>query len=302
MDNTINTTIIEKVTIKHAAIYKAISMLSPLETKDLWAEKNLTEHQSSCENKSVSEISDTTNDTKMPSTQNDWRDITDPKLRKKMRRKAWREVNKDKINLKRRIYHTKNKEKENLRNKSYRVKHKEEIRLQRKSYRKANKDKIKSYQKDWAVANKERLCLKNKAYYEDNKETLLLKCKVYRNRDSVKKQRNERLRLKRKNDIQYRLSFMLRKRLTTAIRNHQKSGSAVNDLGCSIPELKSYLESKFQPGMTWDNHGQHGWHIDHIKPLASFDLTDRKQLLEACHYTNLQPLWCQDNLSKGDRV
>jgi desulfoferrodoxin (superoxide reductase-like protein) len=54
--------------------------------------------------------------------------------------------------------------------------------------------------------------------------------------------------------------------------------------------------------MTWDNWTTDGWHIDHIKPLASFDLTDRKQLLEACHYTNLQPLWAKDNLIKSDKI
>jgi len=54
--------------------------------------------------------------------------------------------------------------------------------------------------------------------------------------------------------------------------------------------------------MTWDNWTLDGWHIDHIKPLASFDLTDRKQLLEACHYTNLQPLWAKDNLTKNDKI
>jgi len=66
-----------------------------------------------------------------------------------------------------------------------------------------------------------------------------------------------------------------------------------------VPELMAYLEALFTPGMTWDNRGLYGWHIDHIKPLASFDLTDREQFLQACHYTNLQPLWWQDNLKKG---
>jgi hypothetical protein len=71
---------------------------------------------------------------------------------------------------------------------------------------------------------------------------------------------------------------------------------------CNVKKsLKLYLESKFQPGMSWDNWGRTGWHIDHIKPLALFNLSDRKQFLEACHYTNLQPLWAKDNLSKGDR-
>ena len=71
-------------------------------------------------------------------------------------------------------------------------------------------------------------------------------------------------------------------------------------MGCSISELKDYLESKFQVGMTWENHSQTGWHIDHIKPLSHFDLSDRDQFLQACHYTNLQPLWAKDNLSKSD--
>ena len=73
----------------------------------------------------------------------------------------------------------------------------------------------------------------------------------------------------------------------------------MSDLGCTIPELKQYLESKFQEGMTWENWGVHGWHIDHIIPLSSFDLTCREQFLKVCHYTNLQPLWAKDNLSKG---
>jgi len=91
----------------------------------------------------------------------------------------------------------------------------------------------------------------------------------------------------------------LRLRLYHALNHNFKSGSAVRDLGCSISGLKLHLESKFQPDMTWDNYGE--WHIDHIKPLSKFDLTDRDQLLEACHYTNLQPLWAEENLKKGNR-
>ena len=80
----------------------------------------------------------------------------------------------------------------------------------------------------------------------------------------------------------------------------KKSGSAVKDLGCSIKDLKIHLEEQFQEGMNWNNHGS--WHIDHRKPLASFDLTKREQLLAAVHFTNLQPLWAKDNLSKGSKV
>ena len=100
-------------------------------------------------------------------------------------------------------------------------------------------------------------------------------------------------------DTSNRLADNLRSRLRKAIKNNQKTGSAVDDLGCSIEELKIYLESQFQDNMSWDNYGLKGWHIDHIIPLASFDLTIEEEFKKACHYTNLQPLWAKDNLIKG---
>lgn len=107
---------------------------------------------------------------------------------------------------------------------------------------------------------------------------------------------------RRRTDVGFRLGLILRSRIGNALRGNKKPGSAVRDLGCSVEELKVYLESKFQPGMSWDNYGYRGWHIDHIKPLASFDLTDRQQFLQACHYTNLQPLWAKDNFAKSDKI
>jgi hypothetical protein len=102
-------------------------------------------------------------------------------------------------------------------------------------------------------------------------------------------------------NINSKLAALLRSRMNSCIKGLYKSGSAVRDLGCSIEFLKTYLESQFQSGMTWENWSMNGWHIDHILPLSSFDLTDREQLLKACHYTNLQPLWAKDNLSKGKK-
>lgn len=79
-----------------------------------------------------------------------------------------------------------------------------------------------------------------------------------------------------------------------------KPCGSVKLLGCSIYEARGHIEAQFLPGMTWDNHGE--WHIDHIRPIAGFDLTDPEQVRACAHYTNLQPLWAIDNLRKGGRV
>ena len=243
----------------------------------IWEEKNSTEPTPKSVNNGVNDHKDIINETKTNSMPNDWKDITDPKLKQKARMKAWRESNRDKA----KAY-----------SKAYRIANKDRLKVQYTDYNKSNKDK----QKAWREVNKEKIKIRDKAYRKANKD----KIKAYNesNRDKINYYKKNRF----KTDIQYKLSCNLRNRLNSALKINQKAGSAMKDLGCSIEELKSYLESKFQPGMTWDNWSLDGWHIDHIKPLASFDLTDRKQLLEACHYTNLQPLWAKDNLSKSDKL
>ena len=258
----------------------------------IWEENNLTEPKMKSVNNGVNEHKDIMNETKTDLTPNDWRDITDPKLRKKMRlkekNKRYREKYKDKIKLKKQV----NKDKAKSYRRVYDEINKDRLKAQRKAYNETNRDKQKAYRE----ANKEKIKIRSKAYREVNKN----KIKTYNevNRDKINSYKRNRF----KTDIQYKLSCNLRNRLYDSIKNNQKAGSAVKDLGCTIEELKSYLESKFQPGMTWDNWSIDGWHIDHIKPLMSFDLNDRKQFLEACHYTNLQPLWSTDNLSKGDKL
>jgi hypothetical protein len=64
--------------------------------------------------------------------------------------------------------------------------------------------------------------------------------------------------------------------------------------------LKKYIESKFKEGMSWDNYGVYGWHLDHIIPLSS--AKNEEELKSLCHYTNLQPLWAFDNLSKFNKI
>src|SRR5665213_2576367 len=99
-------------------------------------------------------------------------------------------------------------------------------------------------------------------------------------------------------DDNFKIAKNLRTRLQKALKYIWKSGSAVRDLGCSIDFLKTYLSTRFDKDMSWDNYGTY-WEIDHIIPLSKFDLTDRDQFLKAVHYTNLQPLTVSDNRRKG---
>jgi hypothetical protein len=101
------------------------------------------------------------------------------------------------------------------------------------------------------------------------------------------------------NDIDFKLRGVLRARVRAAITRTggDKSHKTMGLIGCSIERLRQHLEAKFTDGMTWDNHGE--WHIDHIKPCAAFDLTCERQQRECFNYTNLQPLWAVDNLTKG---
>lgn len=121
-----------------------------------------------------------------------------------------------------------------------------------------------------------------------------------KNKKKINKQRCLRQKQRRKEDIEFKIKCYLRSRLYNALKNNYKVGSSIKSLGCKISELKIYLEKQFQEGMTWENYGK--WHIDHIKPLSIFDLTNHKELLEACHYSNLQPLWEYDNLIKSSKV
>lgn len=174
-----------------------------------------------------------------------------------------------------------------------------------KIYRVVNKGKIKSLNKQWKKANppssrsldqQEKIKQYKRNYHQQ----------IYKNLSNLeklelRKRKKEFEYKKRRSSLVYKIKGVLRSRLNQAIKNNQKVGSAVRDLGCSIEELKKHLESQFKLGMTWDNWSKSGWHIDHIEPLSSFNLTDPYQLKRACYYTNLQPLWAKDNLRKSNK-
>jgi len=159
-----------------------------------------------------------------------------------------------------------------------------------------------------------------KEEYKQNREEINKQCRVYarenpeKMRENGKRWRSEnRARLrdydrKRYNEnIACRMAQNLRNRIGTVLKGARKSSPTMVLLGCTTEEYQKHLEDQFQEGMSWDNYGNpngdhtKGWHVDHIRPCASFDLTQEDQQRVCFHYTNLQPLWAKDNLSKGDK-
>ncbi len=117
-------------------------------------------------------------------------------------------------------------------------------------------------------------------------------------KDKINETRRKNLQKRRDEDPKYRVMMALHCRLYMAVK--EKKGKTMELVGCSKDDLNKHLYSKFTEGMTWDNYGE--WHIDHIHPCASFNLEDPEDQKKCFHWTNLQPLWAKDNISKGDRL
>jgi len=158
-----------------------------------------------------------------------------------------------------------------------------------KNYRQANATKIAQYQKEYYQTNKEKIGEYHREHYRANKEAISTYHYEYK---------RKRLQI----DVGYRLAKNLRKRIWDAVKGNSKSAPTMELVGCTTEELRLHLEKQFREGMTWDNYGYEGWHVDHIIPIAMFDLTDPQQQRECFNYTNLQPLWASENMSKYYRV
>jgi hypothetical protein len=201
--------------------------------------------------------------------------------------RRYRDENPEKCAAKSRRYYSANKEKHAASGKRWRDANKERHAANNKRWRDANKEKVSSQNKKRYERNKEKRSAYAKRHYEANKEKIFA-----------------RERERRKTDVMFVLAATLRCRVRNALRQQscRKGDKTIDLVGCTVAEFMDWLESKFLPGMTWENRGRHGWHIDHIIPLAKFDLSDPVQQAAAFHYTNLQPLWAKDNLRKSDKV
>jgi len=146
--------------------------------------------------------------------------------------------------------------------------------------------------------------IESKEYRDKNPQKRKETCRKYveNNKDKHNEYSKNWKKLERIKNPKYKLINNLRKRTKDFLnyKKENKNTKIIDIVGCSPQFLKERLEKKFKDGMSWENYGFYGWHIDHIIPLSS--AKTEEEIYELCHYTNLQPLWAKDNLSKGSKI
>ena len=211
-------------------------------------------------------------------------------------------------------YNLKNKERNAEYRRTYVEKNKEVMREKAKKY--VSKPQCKETRKAYKEKNKEKIRIARAEY--NSRPKIQEKREQYRkkyNQENIEKLREIRrdyVKVRSSTDIEFKIKMRLRNRLYDALgRSYTKSATTLALLGCDVVFLRAHLESKFLPTMTWDNYGKL-WHIDHILPCASFDLSDPEQQNKCFHYSNLQPLFAITtvidgieyigNINKGDKI
>ena len=170
--------------------------------------------------------------------------------------------------------------------------------------RKDNPEKCRKQYREWAINHIDEERERKKQWNRDN----VARC--HENDHRWEKENRGRRRVYKKEkyrrDPNYRMACCIRSRTYKKIGQELGGSnvSAIRDLGCTMAELVKHLELQWLPSMSWSNHGNDSgdWSIDHIRPFASFDLTDPEQVKQVVHYTNLRPMWHIDNIKKGAKI
>lgn len=201
----------------------------------------------------------------------------------------------------RRDYYQKNREMYLSRELKYRSERSEKIKISKES---GSQEYLvfKEMAKKRYLRHREKISQRSKKYYESHKEEIYQYSTEYRskNRKKLNAYHNNRRQKKYQVCPKFNLITKLRARTAAALKskNIKKTKRVLDFLGCTVEHLKNHIECLFLEGMTWENKGQ--WHIDHIIPISSGNTEE--DILKLNHYTNLQPLWAQDNLKKGSKV
>lgn len=240
--------------------------------------------------------------------------LEEKKERTRQYNKEYREKNKERIAARKKDYYEKNKDMLLAKQAAYREEHREQIEEYRERTREKRNAHNREYMRGYYDKNHEKIKAYQKTYYEANSETVRERVAAWKaeNKDHVdaynqKYRENhsedhaEYIKCRRSEDPKFKLICSIRNLLNNAFNkrmNVEKSLQAEEILGCSLEFFIEHLQSQFKEGMTIENHGE--WHIDHIIPLSS--ATTEEEVIKLNHYTNLQPLWAKENLSKWKRT
>lgn len=237
-------------------------------------------------------------------------------------KKQWYALNFDRLTIEAAAKYKNNSEEILLKRKIYRDANREKIRKQArdqyhnnkgtekglirennaKEYAHKNRDKHRTYAKERYAENRESYKLKSRIYAENNKDKNKKTSKIYVQKNKFKINLYKKIwhnnRLKK--DELYYLTNRIRNCISKALRksDFKKNSKTAEILGCTFEDFKLHIEEQFANGMNWSNHGK--WHYDHIIPISS--AKNEEEIIKLNHYTNFQPLWAEDNLSKGDNL
>jgi hypothetical protein len=194
------------------------------------------------------------------------------------------------------LYNKKNKDKVDSIKQKYVDNNKEKVVQSKKEWF----DKNPEYKKKYYNKNIQNILEKRKKNYRDNTEKKIEYSKAYAK--TYKDIINKKNKIRYDTDVLYKLKSSMRSRLRSFLKTKQvkKQNGTFQIIGCTPEYLKEYIEKQFFSNMSWDNYGLYGWHIDHIIPLSS--AKTEEEMYKLCHYTNLQPLWAEDNLKKNYRI
>jgi len=147
----------------------------------------------------------------------------------------------------------------------------------------------------WVEENKDKYIAGMRERAKRNSKQAVERVRQWRKKHKGRRNKYDNERYK--TDPVHKLKVAIRNSIGKSIRRKRMHSKEM--IGCDYDELKKHIQSQFTEGMTWNNYGE--WHIDHIRPLSSFDLTNEEQQKQAFNYKNLQPLWAEDNRKKSNK-
>lgn len=230
--------------------------------------------------------------------------------------RGYKKRNRDRLNEYERERRRENSDELNRRRRELRAANRDEELRKRREYRAANAGRIRDVERARVQRKRDKAAAERERFLEENAiEIEVARILATRHRKAVARERQrerywsdidasrksnrEKMRYYLDRNRNARIAKALRGRVRDTMKGSLKSARTMDLLGCSMDFFMAYMETQFRSGMSWENYGRYGWHIDHIRPCASFDLGIAEEQRECFHWSNMQPLWAEENIKKG---